>query len=494
LLRFKAMQHSSADEQPDDAAATVPSPELGEPPAKAPRTEEQSASSPAAAAATLSRRAQKKQAQRERRKARRKQKHAEHVERVAQEGVVTAADLAETTYELRGDGLRRVRPYTYTFSVAAKARWVGCDVVQVFVREFGLPAAFYESQLARGLLTVTPRPPSSSNNGASEAAQAPPPPPPPSQCRRVVAQCDTIANTIHRHEPPVSDQPLVILAQTDDLVVVDKPPSLPVHPCGAFRHNSVLFILAAEHGLNGLHSVHRLDRMTSGVLMLAKSTAAAARYMRDIQQGLAHKVYLARVVGRLSVDSATAAAGTVAGDGDTITVDQSIEMLQSTCRGAKNVVGPRGKPAKTVFRPLLYDGASDTSVVECRPMTGRTHQIRIHLGWLGHPIVNDRLYNPALYSQRKDIEWDVACTDLDDAAAPLPPPPVAASSTECASAPVAATPIASKDPRIGCPWCAKEWPDPTPEELVMWLHAYSYEGPGWRFVAPAPSWALGAHP
>lgn len=108
---------------------------------------------------------------------------------------------------------------------------------------------------------------------------------------RIQADCpypfqnnDFLRHTVHRHEPPVTAQPIRILTEDDEVVVVDKPSSLPVHPCGRFRHNTVIFILGKEHGLRELHTLHRLDRMTSGVLMFAKTTAASKRIDEQVRQ------------------------------------------------------------------------------------------------------------------------------------------------------------------------------------------------------------------
>lgn len=82
---------------------------------------------------------------------------------------------------------------------------------------------------------------------------------------------DLMKNKVHRHEPPVVGHPIEIIEENDEVVVVDKPASLPVHPCGRFRHNTVIFILGKERGLSELHTVHRLDRLTSGVLLFART-------------------------------------------------------------------------------------------------------------------------------------------------------------------------------------------------------------------------------
>jgi 23S rRNA-/tRNA-specific pseudouridylate synthase len=86
----------------------------------------------------------------------------------------------------------------------------------------------------------------------------------------VVKDNDVICHRVHRHEPPVTATPIEILVSNDDIVVVNKPSSIPVHPCGRYRHNSVVFLLGREHGLKNLHTVHRIDRLTSGILMFAK--------------------------------------------------------------------------------------------------------------------------------------------------------------------------------------------------------------------------------
>ena len=160
-------------------------------------------------------------------------KRAAEIKRVEEEGVVTAADVAESKYVFR-DGLRCVEPYRYTFQVFSKPRWFGTLLVDVFCREFGHAKSFIISQINRGLLTVNKKPVTVDYK---------------------IRPRDSIENTVHRHEPPVIGQKVEIIAETDDLVVINKPSSLPVHPCGAFRHNCIMFIMAADYGKNNLHSL-----------------------------------------------------------------------------------------------------------------------------------------------------------------------------------------------------------------------------------------------
>lgn len=102
---------------------------------------------------------------------------------------------------------------------------------------------------------------------------------------------------IHRHEPPVVAGDIKIIFENEEHVVIDKPGTIPVHPSGRYRHNSVVFLLAKQRNLNRLFVVHRLDRLTSGILILAKSTQKATELGKMILNGEVKKKYIARVKG-----------------------------------------------------------------------------------------------------------------------------------------------------------------------------------------------------
>lgn len=100
---------------------------------------------------------------------------------------------------------------------------------------------------------------------------------------------------MHRHEPPVVSRPMEVLVDDGEVIVVDKPASIPVHPCGRFRHNTVIFILGKELGISKLHTVHRLDRLTSGVLLLARTLETSKKLdqlVRDRQVSSGFKTLL----------------------------------------------------------------------------------------------------------------------------------------------------------------------------------------------------------
>lgn len=149
--------------------------------------------------------------------------------------------------------------------------------MDVFSTEFGAYSAeYYRDAIVTGRINV---------NGKSVSTNY------------LLKNGDVICHTVHRHEPPVPYEPVRIVGETDELIAVNKPSSIPVHTCGAYRYNSLEMILKVEGGLNDIHLIHRLDRVTSGIVLLAKHKEAAARLSESLRQGGVHKVYLAEVEG-----------------------------------------------------------------------------------------------------------------------------------------------------------------------------------------------------
>ncbi|XP_021258118.1 RNA pseudouridylate synthase domain-containing protein 2 [Numida meleagris] len=285
----------------------------------------------------------------------------------------SAAHFAETSYYFEG-GLRKVRPYYYDFRTYCKGRWVGRSLLHVFSTEFrAQPLAYYRAAARAGRLRLNEEPVQDLDV--------------------VLKNNDFLRNTVHRHEPPVTAQPIQILVENDEVVVVDKPSSLPVHPCGRFRHNTVIFILGKEHNLKELHTIHRLDRMTSGVLMFAKTVEVSKRIDEQVRERQLEKEYVCRVVGEFPEHE--------------VVCEEPILVVSykvGVCR-----VDPKGKSCKTIFQRLSYNGKS--SVVKCLPRTGRTHQIRVHLQYLGYPIVNDPIYNMEAWGPEKGKGGKIGKTD-----------------------------------------------------------------------------------
>jgi len=261
------------------------------------------------------------------------------------------------------DGYRRIRPYYFTFVAHAKGRWVGKDLWTVFSKEFrAIEKEAFTRCLAAGLIKVNDKVTTDSYR---------------------IENNDFIAHTVHRHELPVTDTRIQIIHEDKDVVVVDKPSSIPVHPCGRYRHNSVIFILAKEHGLKTLNTVHRLDRLTSGVLIFTKNAAKSREMEMAISGRNVRKEYVCRVNGEFP-------EGEIVSTQPLLVVSYKIGVV---------VVDKEGKECKTVFKRLQYKNGQ--SIVACYPETGRMHQIRVHLQYLGFPISNDPLYNSTIFGPEK---------------------------------------------------------------------------------------------
>eukprot|EP00804_Cyclotella_cryptica_P028708 CCRYP_008221-RA/>CCRYP_008221-RA protein AED:0.02 eAED:0.02 QI:884/1/1/1/1/1/2/198/680 len=428
--------------------------------------------------------------------------------------------------------VRIVRPYPYTFATFAKARWIGRTVLDVYHTEFGsYPKSYYESAIEAGRILVS---------GIRV------------KCQYKIQGGDELTHTVHRHEPAVAlsefsetkysseQSPVDIVYEDDAILVVDKPSTLPIHPCGAYHYNSLFEIIChwkpRSYGPGKLFTIYRLDRLTSGVVVLAKNASLARSLGKCLaERDGCEKIYLAKVRGRFPfnisqresswdknndgdknknsdswelqchssttnnvipapcvhgnfsesgmknwkggirvplispciqsrsdgnisndkqvdiescaalgywvtdqrgcastkedlvrqtltlneneiISLATNEANTIDGN-DSLNKDEnnSIYWLNFACpcrvSSHKNGVCEAGdfshlskesdrrgiKPAQTSFTPLSYDATLDTTVVLVKPVTGRTHQIRLHLQQLGHPIANDHCYGGELW-------------------------------------------------------------------------------------------------
>jgi len=184
----------------------------------------------------------------------------------------------------------------------------------------------------------------------------------------------------------VDDIDLPILYQDDDVIVINKPAGVLTHALG--KHGSeasvASFLRGKVSGLTGDRAgiVHRLDRATSGVIVGAKSQAALSWLQKQFAQRKVKKTYVAIVKGHLKQPEAI--------------IDMPIERNPKA--PAMFRVGSNGKSATTHYKVL--EANEHYSLVELRPTTGRTHQLRVHLAHIGHPIVGDPLYGGGKYGDR----------------------------------------------------------------------------------------------
>ena len=179
--------------------------------------------------------------------------------------------------------------------------------------------------------------------------------------------------------------PLNIVFEDDSLIVVNKPSGMVVHPSkGHYSGTLVNALLYHSNSLSDSTSeeiyrpglVHRIDKDTSGLLVIAKNNDVHKRLAEQIAENKMNREYIAIVDGHFAHETGV--------------IDAPLSRHQTN--RLKRVVEKGGKNAITHFEVL--DSFSDYSLVSCRLETGRTHQIRAHMEFIKHPIINDPLYHP----------------------------------------------------------------------------------------------------
>lgn len=171
---------------------------------------------------------------------------------------------------------------------------------------------------------------------------------------------------------------LCTIYEDDDLIVIDKPAGLLSVP-GRLpeHHDSAYARILRDHPEAKV--THRLDMATSGLLMFAKHRTAEVAISKMFQARTVEKHYIALVQGQLE------------GEGS---VD--VPLITDWENRPRQIVHfELGKPAKTLYQVLDYDVEQDISRVLLTPITGRSHQLRVHMQYIGHPITGDKLYHPA---------------------------------------------------------------------------------------------------
>ncbi|CAI5732939.1 unnamed protein product [Peronospora destructor] len=376
------------------------------------------------------------------------------------------------------NGYRMVEPYVYEFRTFAKARWFHRELLEIFIKEFGANSPeYYKFAIASGRISV---------NHQIVPADT------------IIKNGDLIIHTAHRHEPPVSGDDVLVVYEDDDLIVVSKPPSMPTHPCGAYRHNSLHSVLQATRpNLLQLNIVHRLDRLTSGVVLLAKNAAKAKALSMLIGDRQASKTYLSRVRGKFPaiLDSAAkemlvskAKAKCLASVITFPDVGAIFISCPLRCLSARDGVWEcheEGKPSETSVQLVRVDKA--TSLVKCQPITGRTHQIRLHLQLIGFPIANDPCYGGELYfGESVERLEEIAAAKRSKAILP-PKNPVDFST------PRKENESEEEFIKRTCTWCYAGESEAFNETQLhcskIWLHALEYKLDGKAFKVPEPSWA-----
>ncbi|KAI0472847.1 RluA family pseudouridine synthase [Xylariaceae sp. FL0804] len=392
------------------------------------------------------------------------------------------------------NGLRRLAPYDFTYKTWCKERWRGRALIDIFESEFrDRPIDYYRNAMETGKICVDGKPTSPDH---------------------ILKNGQLVSHTIHRHEPPVSAAPIGVLFEDEDMIVINKPCGIPVHPAGRYNYNSVVEIMKAERHPEWIaYPCNRLDRLTSGIMFVAKHPKSAASLTDQIKARSVRKEYIARVIGDFP-------------DGEVV-CDEPV--LQISPKLGLNRVRANGRTARTVFKKLAYyppreprhqPAAEDQprtaqstadeearpwvrkegySVVRCLPVTGRTHQIRVHLQHLGHPIQNDPIYaNQKVWGAKLGFNDPYARENSDE--------DIISRLDRMGKQDVAEA-VAYHDEMVDlyykkkaekmsgelCEVCDTPlYTDPGEQELSLWLHSLRYEDAGgsWAYVSPLPDWAL----
>lgn len=167
------------------------------------------------------------------------------------------------------------------------------------------------------------------------------------------------------------------LFHDERLLAVNKPAGLLCHPSKRGPWSSLVGAAREWLGVERLHLPSRLDRETSGVVVLVKDAALASRFQVAVQHGRVDKTYLAILTGELT---------------EGVLVDQPIGKAVNARVAVRRAVTPDGQPAQTHFEPLA--NAPGYTLARIELYTGRLHQIRVHAAWLGHPVAGDKIYGP----------------------------------------------------------------------------------------------------
>ena len=389
----------------------------------------------------------------------------------------------------RHNGLRKVRPYYNKRSSFVKGRWLGKSLIDVLASEFKLHSrAYYLDQIKKGTYRLI-------RDGvplvSSHLMTTP------------IKNHDILETTTHKHEPPVKQwcsqeieaddlskriAGFDIIFEDENTLVIDKPSGIPVHPTGQFYQNTITEILKL-HGIDGL-PCYRLDKITSGLLILAKNSQSAGEIQKSIRSRDMKKVYLARVKGRFPhselIHNNEDALEKTFEDTPKITVETSPIYSIDPKRQFPVGLSP-SRDATTKFYPIGYFPHVDETIVACKPITGRTHQIRIHLARLGHPIVNDSVYcsHISKYPVRLEFmiqfpkweeQWDLNTKELRARFQEF----------------IEETKNNNQPMESFCPEChTVELKDPLLSDLELWLHAWKYEDTNgkFKFETNIPKWA-----
>ncbi|PVU94875.1 hypothetical protein BB559_002899 [Furculomyces boomerangus] len=343
------------------------------------------------------------------------------------------------------NGLRKVIPYWFTFRAHAKQRWFGKSIYNVFSTEFrDKDPEYYKEAIINGKIMVNEKmvdPEYKIKNG------------------------DLITHISHRHEPSVHDKKINILGlvsptKNTSILGLVKPTGFPVHPSGRYHYNTLLEMLHNEYGFTKLFPTNRLDRLVSGVMVMATNKKTAQVLTEQMSENKISKVYVCRVLGDFPYS-------------EKVVCEAPVRTIAHKL-GLNYVDFENGRSCLTEFTKL--SSGKHTSVLLCKPKTGRTHQIRVHLQYLGYPIVNDPLYcNPSIWGSSLGANGK----------------PFTENDNLFNQSKIGEGKEIIFEKKSGCEHCSyiEDQDYKYENEQGIWLHALSYSGKNWHFESELPEWA-----
>jgi RluA family pseudouridine synthase len=223
---------------------------------------------------------------------------------------------------------------------------------------------------------------------------------------------DEVAYTTNAWEEPEVNKNYRIVYEDEHLMAVSKPAPLPVHAIGAYFRNSLTHLLRTDRPeAENYHLAHRLDSETSGLILIAKDTPTLKKIQKDWNDNI-QKTYRAIVFG-VFPPGATRCDGPIGPKKGSevrmklaVVPKKNVNKTTAYCERSVAIPVEGGKESLTLFKGLESRGKF--SLVEAQPLTGRTHQIRVHLEHLGFPIVGDKLYSgdDETFLHFYEYDWD----------------------------------------------------------------------------------------
>ncbi|OEH94308.1 RluA family pseudouridine synthase [Bacillus solimangrovi] len=212
---------------------------------------------------------------------------------------------------------------------------------------------------------------------------------------------------------------LDVLYEDDHLLIVNKPAGMDTHPNEPNQEGTLANAVAYHYLSNGIETkvrhIHRLDKETTGAVIFAKHAVAGAILDRLLEQRAIKRTYMALLHGKLKKQAGI--------------IDEPIGRDRH--HATRRRVSPKGQAAVTHYEVINYEKQDDTTLVKVQLQTGRTHQIRVHMSYIGHPLVGDTLYGgssslprQALHATKIVLPHPITAQQIECFAPPLDEPPI----------------------------------------------------------------------